>query len=90
MRSIEEKGPAVKKSATDPVCGMTVLHDARLSTHLKKKTVYFCSEYCRDTFVAQPDRYLPALAASSSDKDKAQRRIAYVSMEGAVQSDMPI
>lgn len=80
----------MKKSATDPVCGMTVLPDSRLSTHHKRKTVYFCSEYCRDKFVEQPERYLPALVASGGDGDKARRRIAYFSMEVAVQSDMPI
>lgn len=80
----------MKKSATDPVCGMTVLPDSRLSAQHKRKTVYFCSEYCRDKFVEQPERYLPALLASGSDGDKARRRIAYFSMEVAVQSDMPI
>ena len=69
---------------------MTVLPDSRLSAHHKRKSVYFCSEYCRDKFVEQPERYLPALVASSGDKDRAQRRIAYFSMEVAVQSDMPI
>lgn len=69
---------------------MTVLPDSRLSTHYKKKPVYFCSAYCREKFAAQPERYLPALVASSADQDKAQRRIAYFSMEVAVQSDMPI
>jgi len=88
--NVQRKGTAVKKSATDPVCGMTVLPDSGLCTHYKRKTVYFCSEYCRDKFIAQPERYLPALVASSSDTDKAQRRIAYFSMEVAVQSDMPI
>jgi starch phosphorylase len=80
----------VKKSATDPVCGMTVLPDSHLSAQHKRKTVYFCSEYCRDKFVEQPERYLPALVASGGDGDKARRRIAYFSMEVAVQSDMPI
>ncbi|HWI80773.1 alpha-glucan family phosphorylase [Ramlibacter sp.] len=80
----------MKTSATDPVCGMTVLPDSRLSAHYKKKPVYFCSAYCREKFAAQPERYLPALVASSADQDKAQRRIAYFSMEVAVQSDMPI
>lgn len=69
---------------------MTVLPDSRLSAHYKKKPVYFCSAYCREKFAAQPERYLPALVASSADQDKAQRRIAYFSMEVAVQSDMPI
>jgi len=69
---------------------MTVLPDTRLSAQHKRKTVYFCSEYCRDKFVEQPERYLPALVASGGDDDKARRRIAYFSMEVAVQSDMPI
>ena len=80
----------MKKSATDPVCGMTVLPDSGFVAQYKRKTVYFCSGYCRDKFIAQPERYLPALAPASGERDKARRRIAYFSMEVAVRSDMPI
>jgi glycogen phosphorylase len=87
-----EKGLFVKSIATDPVCGMTVVPETRLATHYNKKAVYFCSEYCRDQFVADPERFAAALQASGADRDKdqAQRRIAYFSMEFAVRSDMPI
>ncbi|HKB54767.1 MAG TPA: alpha-glucan family phosphorylase, partial [Ramlibacter sp.] len=90
IKNTHEKGRVVKTTATDPVCGMSVVPDARLAAHYQRKTVYFCSEYCRDQFTAQPERYAPALNASAPGQDKAQRRVAYFSMEVAVRSDMPI
>jgi glycogen phosphorylase len=82
----------VKTTATDPVCGMTVAPETGLSTQYRKKRIWFCSAYCRDKFTADPERYAAALAdaAVARDQDRAQRRIAYFSMEFAVQSDMPI
>jgi glycogen phosphorylase len=92
MKNNHEKGRVVKTTATDPVCGMTVVPEARLSARYRNKPVWFCSEYCRDKFKADPQRYAGALAAAATagDLDAAQRRIAYFSMEFAVQSDMPI
>lgn len=91
-KNIHQKGSPVKTTATDPVCGMTVAPDARLSTQYRRKPVYFCSEYCRDTFIADPERFAAAVNAADADRqlDKTLRRIAYFSMEVAVQSNMPI
>lgn len=83
---------SVKTTATDPVCGMTVAPETRLATTYRGKRVCFCSEYCRDKFTADPQRYAAAIdnASVARDQDRAQRRIAYFSMEFAVRSDMPI
>ena len=43
---------AAKKSATDPVCSMTVRPESRPSTLHKRKSMHFREEYCRDEFVA--------------------------------------
>jgi P-type Cu+ transporter len=50
--------PAGAKSATDPVCGMTVLvkDDIRTAIH-GGKAFHFCSEGCREKFRADPYFY---------------------------------
>jgi xanthine dehydrogenase accessory factor len=48
-------------TATDPVCGMTVAAtDSTLRVDHDGRTVWFCGEHCRDTFAADPDRYVAA------------------------------
>ena len=40
---------------TDPVCGMRIdTEDAAATADYEGKTYYFCSQVCRDTFVADP------------------------------------
>jgi len=68
----------------DPVCGMTVLPERGLTTLYKGQTIYFCSEYCRNKFLAQSERYLEALFAPDQEDANGTRRIAYFSMEVAV------
>jgi len=49
------------KIVTDPVCGMSVAAvEATLHVEWGGATVYFCSEGCRATFLASPDRYAAA------------------------------
>ena len=38
--------------AIDPVCGMTVDERTAISAERDGKTFYFCSEHCRQTFLA--------------------------------------
>ena len=53
-----DAGPAVLR---DPVCGMTVDPDAGKPTaEHDGRTVHFCSNGCRDKFVANPQDYLTA------------------------------
>jgi starch phosphorylase len=73
----------------DPVCGMTVLAEKGLATLYGGQTVHFCSEYCRNKFLAQPERHFAALVSPSFDEAKEHRRVAYFSMEVAVGSSMP-
>ena len=48
--------------AKDPVCGMDVNPEVAtaqgLSSEHEGTTYYFCSQVCRDAFVADPARYL--------------------------------
>ena len=49
----------------DPVCGMVVTGgDAPFKRQVGRKTYYFCSAICCDTFEASPSFYLPAAAGS--------------------------
>ncbi len=64
-----EHGAAARDSlgaeVTDPVCGMTVdpEHAAGHADHGGHR-YWFCSAGCRDTFVADPDRYNTAQSTS--------------------------
>lgn len=45
--------------ATDPVCGMRVdPEEAVASVEHDGETYHFCSEACRDAFIADPAAYL--------------------------------
>ncbi len=45
-------------NAECPVCGMTVDPQTAPSATHDAQTYYFCSEGCRDQFVADPGRYV--------------------------------
>jgi uncharacterized membrane protein YraQ (UPF0718 family)/YHS domain-containing protein len=48
----------VRRGATDPVCGMRVdRHATEHCVQLGGRTVYFCSQSCREEFEAHPERY---------------------------------
>ena len=50
--------------AKDPVCNMEVDTESALHTsQYQGKTVYFCSEDCKETFDKNPKQYESALAA---------------------------
>lgn len=42
----------------DPVCGMTLNADTELAVDHGGQRYLFCSEHCRATFQADPERYL--------------------------------
>jgi len=47
-----------RRGATDPVCGMTVDREKALTAVHDGTTYLFCSEHCRGSFEAGPERYL--------------------------------
>lgn len=73
----------------DPVCGMIAMPDKGLTFLHEGQTVYFCSEYCRSKFLEHPEHYVPAIAANSCDDAMESRRVAYFSMEVAVDARIP-
>jgi uncharacterized protein len=48
----------LRRSARDPVCGMSVDRSKALTLDYHGTTLYFCSDACRSKFQADPDRYL--------------------------------
>jgi uncharacterized membrane protein YraQ (UPF0718 family) len=52
-----------RRGATDPVCGMKVDRHRAVLSEATGRTVYFCSEHCRQAFEADPGRYTSAAPA---------------------------
>lgn len=73
----------------DPVCGMIVSVDTGLSVSYDNRTVHFCSEYCRNKFLEDPNRYRPAIITPAYAQGATNRRIGYFSMEVAVDPRIP-
>lgn len=76
--------------ARDPVCGMAVdRRDARSSV-FEGRNFFFCSSYCSDVFRLGPDVFAHTPSPPDAALDPAVRRIAYFSMEVAVDPRLPI
>jgi starch phosphorylase len=76
------------KMAKDPVCGMTVIEEKALKIEQKEQTFYFCSEFCKNLFEKEPEKYVELIRPCSPGTEK-ERTIAYFSMEIAVDSRIP-
>lgn len=70
-------------AASDPVCGMPVDDSSHLVAEWDARSYRFCSARCRDRFVASPAEFV------SRDVAEAPRRIAYFSMEVALDAAIP-
>ncbi|MBN1460837.1 MAG: YHS domain-containing protein [Armatimonadetes bacterium] len=46
----------------DPVCGMEVTAESEWKADYEGKTYYFCSQTCMDQFMADPMKYVQAMA----------------------------
>jgi uncharacterized protein len=57
-------GITMRRGATDPVCGMKVDRTKALETEHAGQSYYFCSERCRDSFMADPEEYTGQNAAA--------------------------
>ena len=49
------------EKAKDPVCGLMVERDPKLSTAYKGETYYFCSKADLDEFKKAPEKYVKSL-----------------------------
>ena len=68
----------------DPICGMTVVPAGAPTATRGDRTYFFCSEFCRTSFLAEPDS-----AGAILDVPPTARRIAYLSMEIALDDHLP-
>jgi starch phosphorylase len=75
-------------TTTDPVCGMPVPGGGAYSAEYLGRRFAFCSEFCRDAFLTTPEVYAGAAVPAAGRAD-APRRVAYFSMEVAVDPGMP-
>ncbi len=73
----------------DPVCGMPVGAEEGLVIFYQGQAFYFCSDLCKQTFLAAPEKYVGATPTRTLGETDATRRIAYFSMEVAVDPRMP-
>ncbi len=73
----------------DPVCGMTVRPDSAFSVSHNGQPYFFCSEFCRRSFLAHPGTYAGETASPDTNGADLSRRIAYFSMEVGLDSSMP-
>ena len=73
----------------DPVCGMMVPVGEGLSAVHQGHEFRFCSDLCKRTFLATPEKYASGLAELAPSAPAVTRRIAYFSMEVAADSRMP-
>lgn len=73
----------------DPVCGMMVAVEQARPTFHQGEMYYFCSDLCQRMFLAEPEKYISGPASPISEQLETTRRIAYFSMEVAVDSRMP-
>jgi glycogen phosphorylase len=73
----------------DPVCGMMVREGEGFSVAYQGEKYHFCSEFCQRSFQAKPEKYRPRPHVEGAVDVDTSRRIAYFSMEVAVDSRMP-
>ncbi|HRC44884.1 MAG: alpha-glucan family phosphorylase [Nitrospira sp.] len=73
----------------DPVCGMMVPVGEGLSVVYQGQEFRFCSDLCKRTFLATPERYATGSTGLAPGTLGVTRRIAYFSMEVAADPGMP-
>ncbi len=57
--------------AMDPVCGMEVSPEsAAASTEFEGVTYHFCSQNCKDSFLAAPEQYVKAGTSKGSGEGR--------------------
>ncbi|TKS61200.1 MAG: alpha-glucan phosphorylase [Nitrospira sp.] len=74
---------------TDPVCGMMIPVGEGLSVVYQGREIRFCSDLCKRTFLATPERYAAIPAGAAQGVVDVARRIAYFSIEVAMDPGMP-
>lgn len=83
------RSPAfIMKHFKDPVCGMDVAETSEFTFVYQDRQFHFCSNLCRQLFRTESARYARDFDLAPGDLHR-HRRIAYFSMEVAVDERMP-
>lgn len=80
--------PKAGHGEVDPVCGMPVRPGQAQTVAHEGRVFSFCSDLCRREFLGRPERYAPEEIAGR-EASLADRRIAYFSMEVALDARIP-
>ncbi len=75
--------------AKDPICGMTVKEERGVKLDYQGQTYYFCSDFCKNLFAKDPERYVVLIRPCVAPGTEKERSIAYFSMEIAIDSRIP-
>jgi len=73
----------------DPVCGMMIPVGEGLWLVYQGQEFQFCSDLCKRSFLATPERYATGSTGLAPGATDVARRIAYFSMEVALDSRVP-
>lgn len=84
-----DRGAPATEETRDPVCGMALNRSTSLAHVVEGVTFWFCSQLCLRAFLTDPVRY-GAAGRVATGEEEASRRIAYFSMEVAIDPRMPI
>lgn len=76
-------------TSTDPVCGMPVPEEAGVAIEHSGRRFQFCTEFCKEQFLRNPHAYAKAVLPRAPVTGWAERRVAYFSMEIALDPKMP-
>jgi YHS domain-containing protein len=60
---VKETAEDVQVASTkvvDPVCGMSIDAEAAIVAEHEGETYHFCSAYCKEQFVQDPEKYISA------------------------------
>ena len=83
------EGEGRMNTVKDLVCGMMVPVGEGLSVVYQGREFRFCSDLCKRTFLATPERYTTGETGLAPGATDVVRRIAYFSMEVAADEGMP-
>ncbi len=75
--------------AKDPVCGMAARTEDGFVVLYQAEVYSFCSDLCKQTFLTDTEKYVGAASTRAPGEADTARRIAYFSMEVAVDHSMP-
>jgi starch phosphorylase len=75
--------------AKDPICGMTVSEEKGLKVEYQSQTYYFCSDFCKNLFEKDPEKYVVLIRPCVAPGTEKERSIAYFSMEIALDPRIP-